>query len=453
MYDPWPLLTILDYFAGLFDLAKQFLDPYDNENYGKGDDPMIVDTLIAETNAGSVRWINSFHMQPWSRKLLDDGELYDSLLPLRGYSVEELEEKEAQEEMERMEKELARQEKKMREEELSRQNAEELLRGYVKSSNRSSSVVGEKFNGTAFLTPEGEMLMNGDTQGSGGLNVQKKFLEVSGGEVVETASLLPSKMMGSLKVEEEDTKEENTHLLGANNTSVEMVPNKVLSLADGTLVTLGDDALTINTTEPAVDMNATLPEINQNTSNILPNKVLTLADGTLVTMNNTGTTFDSNTTEFGGDEVTTTVEMAEKVLAKVDETSITESRANYTYADTPAQTITTSSYEEGGEILTTPAVRAVTNEVAWDKLGTVPNFQESIAEMEAFGQKETSSLQTVGAIVPSFDTQKYLGSLGNEDDIGYMEEDPMNFDPMAFEWFDEVGEDGKEYRECPLPSL
>ena len=47
------LLTL--FYQGLFDLAKQFLDPYDNENYGAGDDPLVVDTLIAETNAGSVR--------------------------------------------------------------------------------------------------------------------------------------------------------------------------------------------------------------------------------------------------------------------------------------------------------------------------------------------------------------------------------------------------------------
>ena len=83
------LLTM--FYQGLFDLAKQFLDPYDNESYGRGDDPFCVDTLVAETNSGSVRWMNSFEFQPFSSKQLKDGELYlDSILPLRGWSVEDL---------------------------------------------------------------------------------------------------------------------------------------------------------------------------------------------------------------------------------------------------------------------------------------------------------------------------------------------------------------------------
>jgi len=44
------LLTI--FYQGILNLAKQFLDPYDNENYGQGDDPLCVDTLVAETNSG-----------------------------------------------------------------------------------------------------------------------------------------------------------------------------------------------------------------------------------------------------------------------------------------------------------------------------------------------------------------------------------------------------------------
>jgi hypothetical protein len=60
------------------DLAKQFLDPYDNEIYGKSEDPLVVDTLIAETNAGSVRWMHGH---------VESGDLSDYLLPLRGFPV------------------------------------------------------------------------------------------------------------------------------------------------------------------------------------------------------------------------------------------------------------------------------------------------------------------------------------------------------------------------------
>ena len=90
-------------YQGLFELAKHFLDPYDNENYGKGDDPLSVDTLIAETNSGSVRWMNSFAQMPFSKQAIVQGKLDDSLLPLRGYTVEEaarLEEERRQKEQE-----------------------------------------------------------------------------------------------------------------------------------------------------------------------------------------------------------------------------------------------------------------------------------------------------------------------------------------------------------------
>jgi hypothetical protein len=95
-----PVLSVLGtglmtvFYQGLFDLAKQFLDPYDNENYGKGDDPLCVDTLVAETNSGSLRWLNGFEQQPFNSERLREGELYDGL-PARGYSVEELVEREA----------------------------------------------------------------------------------------------------------------------------------------------------------------------------------------------------------------------------------------------------------------------------------------------------------------------------------------------------------------------
>ena len=99
-------------YQGLFDLAKQFLDPYDNENYGRGDDPLCVDTLVAETNAGSVRWMNGFDQMPFSAQRVKDGELFDYQLPLRGYSVEDL----AQMEEEKAQKERNLQEKRDREE-------------------------------------------------------------------------------------------------------------------------------------------------------------------------------------------------------------------------------------------------------------------------------------------------------------------------------------------------
>jgi len=235
------LLTM--FYQGLFDLAKQFLDPYDNENYGKGDDPLVIDTLIAETNAGSVRWMNSFQQQPWNRQLLNDGELYDSILPLRGYSVEDLAEMEAQEEKEQQERELAINEIKRKEEEKARQRAEQLLTGHVASiKNRTSaSLVGEKWNGTAMLTPAGEELMNINAE-EGMVSGNKTLMEVSGGEVVTTSSLLPagSAVLGQGVGADSESDRVNT-------TVVEMGANKVLTLADGTLVT-SDDTLTINTT-------------------------------------------------------------------------------------------------------------------------------------------------------------------------------------------------------------
>lgn len=105
------LLTVS--YQGLFDLAKQFLDPYDNESYGRGEDPLVVDTLIAETNAGSVRWMYGLEEYPVNPQRIKDGELSDYLLPLRGYSVEELQ----QMEEEKLQKEKEVKEKRKREEE------------------------------------------------------------------------------------------------------------------------------------------------------------------------------------------------------------------------------------------------------------------------------------------------------------------------------------------------
>merc|ERR1711957_260495 len=77
------------FYQGLFDLAKQFLDPYDNESYGKGEDPLCIDTLISETNAGSIRWLNGLTAQPLAYQNLVDGNISEHQLPVRGYSAEE----------------------------------------------------------------------------------------------------------------------------------------------------------------------------------------------------------------------------------------------------------------------------------------------------------------------------------------------------------------------------
>lgn len=82
------------FYQGLFDLAKQFLDPYDNESYGKGDDPICVDTLISETNAGSVRWLNGLSAQPLAYQNLVDGNFVDHQLPIKGWTVEEADRRE-----------------------------------------------------------------------------------------------------------------------------------------------------------------------------------------------------------------------------------------------------------------------------------------------------------------------------------------------------------------------
>ena len=43
------------FFEGLLNLAKSFIDPLDNERVHRGG--ICIDTLIAESNAGAVRWL------------------------------------------------------------------------------------------------------------------------------------------------------------------------------------------------------------------------------------------------------------------------------------------------------------------------------------------------------------------------------------------------------------
>jgi hypothetical protein len=54
---------------------------------------LVVDTLIAETNAGSVRWMYGLAEMPLSPLKVQEGDLSEYLLPLRGFSVEELKQK------------------------------------------------------------------------------------------------------------------------------------------------------------------------------------------------------------------------------------------------------------------------------------------------------------------------------------------------------------------------
>ena len=112
------LLTM--FYQGLFNLAKQFLDPYDNESYGKGEDPLCIDTLIAESNAGSVRWMNGLAEVPYNVNNVQSGNLLQYQLPLRGWTIEQTTEMElALEEEERLaqiQKEADDAEKKLAEE-------------------------------------------------------------------------------------------------------------------------------------------------------------------------------------------------------------------------------------------------------------------------------------------------------------------------------------------------
>ena len=82
-------------YQGLFDLAKRFLDPFHNENFWRGDDPLIVDTLIAETNAGSMRWMYCLDEMPISYKSISKGAVDEFLLPNEGFTRDEAEEADA----------------------------------------------------------------------------------------------------------------------------------------------------------------------------------------------------------------------------------------------------------------------------------------------------------------------------------------------------------------------
>lgn len=76
-------------FRGLFDLSKQFLDPFHNENFWKGEDPLMVNTFLAETNAGSLRWVNGLEQFPIPSGHLGTDEMAQYILPDTGFSAED----------------------------------------------------------------------------------------------------------------------------------------------------------------------------------------------------------------------------------------------------------------------------------------------------------------------------------------------------------------------------
>ena len=83
-------------YQGLFDLAKRFLDPFYNENFWNGEDALVVDTLIAETNAGSMRWMNCLEEMPISFQSFRSGKLDDHILPVEGFSKDDADTREAE---------------------------------------------------------------------------------------------------------------------------------------------------------------------------------------------------------------------------------------------------------------------------------------------------------------------------------------------------------------------
>ena len=98
-----------------------------------------MDTLIAESNAGSLRWMYGFEQFPVSSQRIKDGEMFDYLLPVRGYSVEDLEKME--------EERLQKQEELKLERE--REEAERLKREEEEEAERLKWVALERTSGEA----------------------------------------------------------------------------------------------------------------------------------------------------------------------------------------------------------------------------------------------------------------------------------------------------------------
>lgn len=100
--------------------------------------------MIAETNAGSVRWLSAFEFQPWSARGIRRGDMKDIILPIRGYSVKELKERKEAQEAEA----FLQDEKKLKSsenEETSEQNASEAGLSFEQATMLGDSHVQEDF--------------------------------------------------------------------------------------------------------------------------------------------------------------------------------------------------------------------------------------------------------------------------------------------------------------------
>jgi Bestrophin, RFP-TM, chloride channel len=245
------LLTIS--YQGLFDLAKQFLDPYDNENYGRGEDPLCVDTLIAETNAGSVRWLYGFEEMPYSAQRVRDGEMYDYLLPVRGYSVEEL----AQMEEERIEREKQLEEQRKREEE---EAAERLRREAEEMENAED-------------TEDVELVDDG---------IEVQTMQ----ELIEELSMEPLAAVQSTNTTAKSKERRK------RSRSVDVAANKTITSREGDSQVIADVVLTQNMTsaivkEKGANKTASKTTKEETTSRTV-HKVTTLASGKPVKFTQTG---------------------------------------------------------------------------------------------------------------------------------------------------------------------
>jgi hypothetical protein len=266
-------------------------------------------------------------------------------------------EKEEQEEKERLEKENARREKKQKDEERERERLEKLLiEHHPNIANGTNMVIAETRNGTAVLTRRGELLMDSVSEEGSVFDQEKKLIEISGGEIVAKSSLLPP---------------------GADNGTI------------GRAV-IEEDFIPTNTANETVS------------SELESNKVLTLADGSIVTPDETV----FNVTTVNGDQ-------PGGVTAEVA-------------VDNALPTILNGA-----------------NEVQWDTLvAKTPNFDESIKEMQEYKASPTKKyLDSLSD--DSSDNDVRSGDYELEDD--FVDDEDL-FDQLNFEWFDEIGEDGKEYR-------
>lgn len=89
----------------------------------------MVDTLIAETNAGSVRWMHGLAEMPLSPIKVREGDLSEYLLPLRGFSVDELKYKQEEKQLlqEKREKEELERLRREEQEQLVRSAADKMV--------------------------------------------------------------------------------------------------------------------------------------------------------------------------------------------------------------------------------------------------------------------------------------------------------------------------------------